>query len=188
MKKWLILGFLLLASCMGVPANVTVVDNVNASQYIGTWYEIARLDHSFERGMDNVTAHYEMQKSGEIKVTNKGFNTTKKEWKEVVGKAYFIEPAHADGTLLGKLKVSFFGPFYGAYNIIALDRTLYNYVMICGPNKKYLWIMSRTPELTYPIKQELVSQAKQLGFATDDLIYVNQNPVRLDYKAGPHVN
>ena len=189
MKNWGLLGLIwLLTSCMGVPDGIKVVDNVDANYYLGTWYEIARLDHRFERGLDNVTAHYELQKSGEIKVTNKGFNTATKEWKEVVGKAYFVDVPNADKTYLGKLKVSFFGPFYGAYNIIALDKTLYNFVMICGPNKKYLWIMSRTPELAYPIKQELVAEAKQLGFATDTLIYVNQNPVRLEYKAGPHVN
>ena len=188
MKNWVFLALVgLLTSCMGVPDSVKVVDNVDANQYLGTWYEIARLDHSFERGMDYVTAQYEMQKDGAIKVTNKGFVTAKKEWKEVVGKAYFIDQAHADKTYLGKLKVSFFGPFYGAYNIISLDKTLYNYVMVCGPNKEYLWIMSRTPELAYPIKQELISEAKKMGFATENLIYVNQNPVRLDYKSGPHI-
>lgn len=184
---FLLILMFLLTSCMGVPDGVKVVDNVDANQYLGTWYEIARLDHRFERGLDNVTANYELQKSGEIKVTNKGFNTAKKEWKEAVGKAYFIGQPYADKTYLGKLKVSFFGPFYGAYNIIALDKTLYNYVMICGPSKDYLWIMSRTPELTYPIKQHLVAKAQELGFAADNLIYVNQNPVRLEYKAGPHV-
>ena len=87
-----------------------------------------------------------------------------------------------------KLKVSFFGPFYGAYNIIALDKPYYNYVMICGPNKSYLWILARTPQLTYPIKQHLIAQAKELGFDTDKLIYVKQSSEVIEYKAGPHVN
>jgi apolipoprotein D and lipocalin family protein len=84
--------------------------------------------------------------------------------------------------------VSFFGPFYGAYNIIALDKPYYNYVMICGPNKSYLWILARTPQLTYPIKQHLIAQAKELGFDTDKLIYVKQSSEIIQYKAGPHVN
>jgi len=172
---------------MGVPDNVSIVEEVNAEQYLGTWYEIARLDHSFERGLDNVTAHYALQNDGSIKVTNRGYNRKDGKWNDAIGKAYFIEEPNADKTYTGKLKVSFFGPFYGAYNIIALDKVYYNYVMICGPNKDYLWILSRTPELTYPIKQQLVSQANELGFATDKLIYVNQNPDIPNYEAGQHV-
>ncbi len=187
MNKFLLLTLLLLTSCMGVPENVKVVDGVNAEQYLGTWYEIARLDHRFERGLDNVTAHYEQNEDGSIKVTNRGYNREDEEWNSAEGKAYFLEEPNADKTYLGKLKVSFFGPFYGAYNIIALDKVYYNYVMICGPDKEYLWILSRTPELTYPIKQHLVSQANELGFATDKLIYVNQNPDIPNYEAGQHV-
>lgn len=187
MKKIALLALFLLSSCMGVPENVEIVDGVNAEQYLGTWYEIARLDHSFERGLDNVTAQYAQNADGSIKVINRGYHRENKKWNEAIGKAYFIEKQNADKTYLGKLKVSFFGPFYGAYNIIALDKVYYNYVMICGPNKDYLWILSRTPELSYPIKQELVSQAKALGFATDKLIYVNQNPDIPDYDAGQHV-
>lgn len=187
MKKLWFVALLLLNSCMGVPDNVNIVEGVDAEQYLGTWYEIARLDHSFERGLDNVTAHYELRNDGGIKVTNRGYNRKDEKWKDAIGKAYFLEKPNADKTYTGKLKVSFFGPFYGAYNIIALDKVYYNYVMICGPNKDYLWILSRTPELTYPIKQHLVSQANELGFATDKLIYVNQNPDVPNYEAGQHV-
>lgn len=187
MKKLWLVAIFLLNSCMGVPDNVSIVEGVDAEQYLGTWYEIARLDHSFERGLDNVTAHYALQDDGSIKVTNQGYNREKKEWDTAIGKAYFIDAPNADKTYTGKLKVSFFGPFYGAYNIIALDKKYYNYVMVCGPNKDYLWILSRTPELTYPIKQHLVSQANELGFATENLIYVNQNPDIPNYDAGQHV-
>lgn len=187
MKKLWFIVLLLLNSCMGVPDNVNIVEGVDAEQYLGTWYEIARLDHSFERGLDNVTAHYALQNDGSIKVTNRGYNRKDEKWNDAIGKAYFIEEPNADKTYTGKLKVSFFGPFYGAYNIIALDKVYYNYVMVCGPNKDYLWILSRTPELTYPIKQQLVSQANELGFATDKLIYVNQNPDIPNYEAGQHV-
>ncbi|MEQ1531638.1 MAG: lipocalin family protein, partial [Methylococcales bacterium] len=135
-------------------------------------YEIARLDHTFERGLEQVTATYSQKENGSIKVINRGFNTEKKVWKEAEGKAYFIDPANADGSRTGKLKVSFFGPFYGAYNIIELDKTDYRYVMICGPDNSYLWILSRTPQLDDTVKQTLVAKAKSLGFATDKLIFV----------------
>jgi apolipoprotein D and lipocalin family protein len=160
-----------LTACMGVPDNVKVVEKVNASQYLGTWYEIARLDQSFERGLENITATYSLKEDGGIKVVNRGYNVKSKEWKQAEGKAYFVDPLNADKTNTGKLKVSFFGPFYGAYNIIALD-TNYQHVMICGPDKSYLWILSRTPQLAEPIKQGLVAEAKKLGFETEMLIYV----------------
>jgi apolipoprotein D and lipocalin family protein len=163
--------FLLLTACMGVPENVKVVESVNASQYLGTWYEIARMDHSFERGLEKITATYTAKEDGGIKVVNRGYNVESKAWQEAEGKAYFVDPPNADKTNTGKLKVSFFGPFYGAYNIIELEEN-YQHVMICGPDKSYFWILSRTPQLAEPIKQELVTKAKALGFATDKLIYV----------------
>ena len=173
MSKTLILVIIiLLSACMGVPDNVKVVDNIVANQYLGTWYEIARLDQSFERGLEKISATYSAKDDGGIKVLNRGFNVKKNEWKVAEGKAYFVDPPNANKTNTGKLKVSFFGPFYGAYNIIALDAN-YQHVMICGPDKSYLWILSRTPQLAEPIKQELIAQAKALGFATDKLIYVN---------------
>ncbi|OYZ07465.1 MAG: hypothetical protein B7Y32_02835, partial [Methylophilales bacterium 16-45-7] len=103
----------LLSSCMGVPDNVKVVQSVDANQYLGSWYEIARLDHSFERGLEQVTASYSKNADGSIKVINRGYHPEKKEWKEAEGKAYFVDAPNADGTYVGKLKVSFFGPFYG---------------------------------------------------------------------------
>ena len=175
MTKALVLVLLtLLTACMGVPENVKVVESVNASQYLGTWYEIARLDHSFERGLEKVTATYSAKDDGGIKVLNRGFNGAKNEWKEAEGKAYFVDPPNADKTNTGKLKVSFFGPFYGAYNIIALDAN-YQHVMICQPDKSYLWILSRKSQLAEPIKQALVAKAKAYGFATDTLIYVKHD-------------
>lgn len=164
----------LLTACMGVPDGVKVVDHVEPEKYLGTWYEIARLDHSFERGLEKVTATYSLQKDSEIKVVNRGYNPQKKEWKEAVGKAYFVDARHPDKTYTGKLKVSFFGPFYGAYNIIELDKPDYNYVMICGPNKSYFWLLSRTPQLSESVKTKLIAKASSLGFDTDKLIYVNQ--------------
>ena len=181
----LILTFCLTACASEMPAGIQVVDGVNAQQYLGTWYEIARLDHSFERNLDQVTATYSLREDGGIKVLNRGFNTQKNEWSDAEGKAYFTEPVNKDGTYMGKLKVSFFGPFYGPYHIIALDKTQYNYVMVTS-GKDYLWILSRTPQLTYPIKQELMAQAKTLGYATENLIFVKQAN-QVEYESGRHV-
>lgn len=175
MKTRILLASLcLLTACTGVPDGIKVVDKVDASQYLGTWFEIARLDHAFERGLVNVTATYGKRDDGGIKVINRGFDPAKKEWRQAEGKAYFIDPPNADKTNTGRLKVSFFGPFYGAYNIIELDKPYYNYVMVCGPDKSYFWILSRTPQLPYPIKQHLIARAKELGFNTSKLIYTKQ--------------
>lgn len=170
----LLLNAVVLSGCMGVPAGIQVVDHVDPKQYLGTWYEIARLDHSFERGLDKVTATYNARDDGGIQVINRGYNPKSQQWEQAEGKAYFLDAPHADKTFTGKLKVSFFGPFYGAYNIIALDKPYYHYVMVCGPDKSYFWILSRTPQLADPIKQQLIAQAKELGFNTDELIHVQQ--------------
>lgn len=184
----LIVSTFLLTSCsaeMPQAAKDSVVQNVDFNQYLGTWYEIARLDHSFERGLEQVTANYSLNNDGSIKVVNRGFKTKSKEWKEAIGKAKFVDVANADGTRTGRLKVSFFGPFYGAYNIIELDKPQYNYAMVSG-GQEYLWILSRTPQLTYPIKQELMARAKMWGYATDKLIFVKQAN-QAEYEAGQHV-
>jgi apolipoprotein D and lipocalin family protein len=188
MKIFSLMIFVLLAACnteMPQAAKENVVQSVDANQYLGTWYEIARLDHSFERGLEQVTANYSLDKDGSIKVVNRGFNPETKEWKEAIGKALFVDAANADGTRTGRLKVSFFGPFYGAYNIIELDKPYYNYAMVSG-GQDYLGILSRTPQLTYPIKQELIARAKHLGYATEKLIYVKQAN-QVEYESGRHV-
>ena len=186
-NTYLLVLTILLTACTGQPEGVIAIKSVDANQYLGTWYEIARLDHAFERDLEKVTATYSMRDDGGIKVVNRGFNVKTHQWKEAEGKAYFIDAANADKTNIGRLKVSFFGPFYGAYNIIELDKPYYNYVMICGPDKTYFWILSRTPQLAYPIKQDLIAKAKALGFATDKLIYVKQSGEIIRYEAGPHV-
>ncbi len=172
-KSFFLLLFTLLAACMGKADNIPVVE-FDPDQYLGKWYEVVRLDHSFERNLEQVTANYSKRDDGGLKVINRGYNAEKKEWEEAEGKAYFIEDLVAGKPTIGKLKVSFFGPFYGAYNIIELDKPYYNYAMVSGPDKDYLWILSRTPQLAYPIKQHLISKAKLLGFDTDKLIYVKQ--------------
>ncbi len=159
---------LLLAGCMGIPDNVEPVKDFDAGRYLGTWYEIARLDHSFERGLEKVTAHYSLREDGAIRVVNRGFDPGSLKWKEAVGKAYFVGDPHT-----GMLKVSFFGPFYGAYNIIFLDKD-YSYSVVCGPDRSYLWILARKPVMEESLLAGLVSRLKALNFDTGKLIYVRQ--------------
>ncbi len=166
-------------------AKESVVQSVDANQYLGTWYEIARLDNRFEKGLEQVTANYSLEKDGSIKVVNRGYDLKTKEWKEVTGKALFVDPANADGTRTGRLKVTFFWPFYGTYNIIELDKPYYNYALVSG-GLDYLWILSRTPQLNYPVKQHLMAQAKEMGYATDELVFVKQVN-QVEYEAGRHV-
>lgn len=183
----LLLVSLLLISCStALPSKVKAIDSVDANQYVGTWYEIARMDNYFERGLTQVTANYEKQKDGTIKVVNRGYNSAKKEWKEAIGSAYFVDPPNADKTNTGKLKVSFFKPIYAGYDIIVLDKPYYNYVMVAS-GKDDLWILCRTPQLDYPIKQDLLAKAKSLGYKVDSLIFTEQSGEVIDYKAGNHV-
>lgn len=157
--------------CTGVPEGVEVVDGFELERYLGTWYEIARLDHRFERGLSNVTANYSRRADEEgVDVVNRGYNERAGEWEEAQGEAYFIDTPYK-----GRLKVSFFGPFYGAYNIIELDKENYEYSMVAGPDRSYLWILARTPDLDEFTVERLVSAANELGFPTDELIYVDHD-------------
>jgi apolipoprotein D and lipocalin family protein len=157
-----------LGGCLGIPDGAEAVQGFELERYLGTWYEIARMDHSFERGLSRVTAEYSLRDGGGVNVVNSGFDTATGKWSEADGKAYFI----GDSTV-GQLKVSFFGPFYGAYNVIALDREDYQWSMVAGPDLKYLWILSRTPALEKSTLDKLIFQAAALGFNTGDLIYVS---------------
>lgn len=152
---------------MNIPDNVKPVSDFKLDRYLGTWYEIARLDHSFERGLEKVSATYTPMDKGGIKVINRGFDPVKNKWKEAVGKAFFVE-----SNDVGRLKVSFFGPFYGGYNIIELDKINYSYAVVCGPKKSYLWILARNQFLEKSILDGIVYRLKNIGFKTDELIYV----------------
>lgn len=153
---------------VGIPANVKAVDGFDAQRYAGKWFEITRLENRFEKGLEQVTANYTARDDGGLTVVNRGFDPVKNQWREATGKAYFV-----NAETEGRLKVSFFGPFYGAYNIIALDKD-YQWSLVCGPDRSYLWILARTPTLPEPTVRQLVEKAKGLGFDTDALVYVNQ--------------
>jgi apolipoprotein D and lipocalin family protein len=170
MRKLPLLICLLLGSCAGLPEGVRPVQNFTLERFLGTWYEIARLDHSFERGLSRVTAEYSLNDDGTVKVVNRGFSEQRGTWKSAEGKARFVESED-----LGYLKVSFFGPFYGSYIVAELDEETYRYALISGPNKDYLWLLARTPTIETAVKTRLIAKAKDLGFAVENLIYVDHD-------------
>ncbi|MGD8176561.1 lipocalin family protein [Marinimicrobium sp. ARAG 43.8] len=170
MKPWVmgvLLAVMLLSGCSntGIPEGLEPVENLDVQRYLGQWHEIVRLDHGFEEGLEQVTATYSLREDGGVKVVNRGYNSESGEWEEAEGKAYFIE----DDTT-GRLKVSFFGPFYGGYNIIELDED-YQYAMITGPDRSYFWLLFRSPEPDAERVEQLVNRADELGFDTDAFIY-----------------
>nr|WP_249325610.1 lipocalin family protein [Halomonas boliviensis] len=159
----------LLTGCTGIPDGTEAVTGFELDRYLGQWYEIARLDHSFERGLDCVTATYSLRDDGGVRVINRGYNLEEQAWDEAEGRAYFI-----DDENVGRLKVSFFGPFYGGYNVLALDEE-YQWALVSGPNRDYLWILSRTPEMDSAAENHLRQRAAELDFPTDELIDVTQS-------------
>jgi len=168
MRMWWCTLLIILAGCSGVPKGLQPVGNFELRQYLGRWYEIARLDHRFERGLTQVTADYQRLAAGRVEVINRGFDTAKGEWREAKGVARF-----QGAPDVGSLEVSFFGPFYGGYNVLVLDAG-YRYALVAGSNRNYLWILARDPQLDRATIDTLVGQAKAWGFATEALILVEQ--------------
>ncbi len=166
-----LLAVLLLTACTGLPGNIKPVADFDLNRYLGTWYEIARLDHSFERGLSNVTAQYSLRDDGGVTVINGGFDKQKGKWKSATGKALFT-----GSETSGHLKVSFFGPFYGSYVVFTLDPD-YQYAFITGFNKKFLWLLSRSPTVKPAVLDLFMQQAKAAGFDLSDLILVDHSTV-----------
>jgi Bacterial lipocalin len=175
MKLWhVVTGFtviMALVACKSPtpPKGIKPVADFDASRYLGKWYEIARLDYYFERGLDHVTAEYSQNKDGTIRVVNRGYSAASMKWKESEGKAVFT------GTKsTAALKVSFFGPFYAGYNVIAIDQD-YQYALVSGQSRDYLWILSRTPDIPTDIKIKYLEIAREYGFPIHKLIWVKQD-------------
>lgn len=170
MKKILTtISALLLGGCLGMPETVKPVSNFELDRYLGKWHEIARLDHSFERGLSQVTAEYSLKDDGSVLVINRGFSAADNEWQEAEGKASFV---NSDSE--GYLKVSFFGPFYGSYVVFELDHQGYQYAFVSGPDTDYLWLLARTPTVSDAVLKKFVDMAGAMGFDTKKLIYVQQ--------------
>ena len=156
-----------ITACTGKPDGMVAVKNFELDRYLGKWYEIARLDHSFERGLDNITAVYSLRDDGGVEVINSGYSIEDNEWRQAEGKAYFV-----DDTNSGHLKVSFFGPFYGSYIIFEMDMKDYQHAFISGPSTSYLWLLSRTPQVSPEIIDQFKKRAAEFGFDTSKLIFV----------------
>ncbi|HWR58795.1 MAG TPA: lipocalin family protein [Thermodesulfovibrionales bacterium] len=170
MKKLSIVLVMLLMGCVGIPENVKPVDHFKLEKYLGKWYEIARLDHSFERGLSRVTADYSLRNDGGLRVLNRGYSAKENKWETAEGKAYFVKNSDQ-----GYLKVSSFGPFYGSYIVFELDHENYEYSLVCGPDKSYLWILARSPEIKEDLENILIAKASALGFDTGKLIFVDHD-------------
>jgi len=163
------LALLIFGSCAKMPKGAEPVKNFQKEKYLGKWYEIARFDFRFEKNLNNTTAFYSLREDGFIKVQNRGYNNVTNEWQESIGKAKFV----GDPTV-AMLKVSFFGPFYGGYNVIALDDE-YKYALIAGNSLKYLWILAREKTIPEEIKIAYLKKAQEIGFDTDKLIWVEHD-------------
>lgn len=172
MNSLVLMLLFLLAGCVGMPPGVQPVGDFKVERYGGTWYEIARLDHSFERGMSRVTAEYSLREDGGLEVLNRGYADDAQTWKQIEGKAYFVQNPD-----LGHLKVSFFGPFYGSYVVFDLDAQDYRYALVSGPDLSYLWLLSRSPTLDMATQNRLLAKAAAAGFDTSKLIFVNHDPL-----------
>ena len=156
-------------SCSTIPRGAVAVTPFDKDRYLGKWYEIARLDFKHEKNLNNVTAEYTLNDDGTIRVDNRGYHTKKDKWQQAIGKAKFV-----DDEDVAKLKVSFFGPFYSGYNVIALDDD-YQYALVAGKNLKYLWILSRETEIPAGVRDNYLRIAEDIGYETDDLVWVEHN-------------
>jgi apolipoprotein D and lipocalin family protein len=167
MRPLLFLALALLAGCGQIPDGVEPVRGFEAERYLGRWYEVARLDHSFERGLDSISATYTARADGGIDVLNRGYDRAAGEWREARGRARFVGPRD-----VAMLEVSFFGPFYGGYNVVALDPD-YQLSLVAGPTRDYLWILARRPDPPRDAVERFVERARELGFDTGALIWVS---------------
>lgn len=169
----LALGVLGAVACSTAPPQgISPVTPFDIARYAGKWYEIARLDHSFERGLSDVSATYSQQADGSIEVINRGYDDKRKDWRQALGRARFTgDPTRAS------LKVSFFGPFYGGYHVVALDQERYRWAMVVGPDRDYLWILARDRQLPAALREQLLDRARALGIDVGALIWVTQTRV-----------
>ena len=144
-------------------ASIPAVSGLEPARYMGQWYEIARLPHSFERGLQRVRAEYRLREDGRIDVCNRGMRGT--EPREVRGIAFLKDE---QPPYRGELRVSFFRPFYGDYRIIALSPD-YRWAVVTSGTRDYLWILARTPTLPEAELGSLLTRCREWGFEVDRL-------------------
>ncbi|UII25961.1 lipocalin family protein [Fulvivirga maritima] len=153
-----------------IPEGIEPIKAFDKERYLGKWYEIARFDFRFEKGLSNVTAEYSLNDNGSIKVVNRGYADKKGKFKESVGKAKFVQD---DQT--AQLKVSFFGPFYAGYNVIAIDPD-YKNALVVGESRDYMWLLSRDTTMPEDIKKAYLDLAEKHGFDTSQLVWTEHDP------------
>ena len=166
MKKMRTLSVLLcrLAGCSKLTVDNSVVNDFDLNRFLGEWYEIARFDHRFERDMERTKALYVLREDGKVDVLNTG--KKKGKYSEAKGVAKLTDtPA--------RLRVSFWGPFYSDYRVMMLDKD-YQYALIGSGSDNYLWILSRTPQISPETKNKILTEARRRGYDTTKLIWVKQ--------------
>ncbi len=159
-------------ACSSIPKGAVAVKPFDKVKYLGKWYEIARLDFKYEKNLDNTSAEYSLNNNGTIKVDNKGYNTKNGKWQQAIGKAKFVGDEN-----IAMLKVSFFGPFYAGYNVVAIDKD-YKYALIAGASLKYLWILSRETTIPDDIKDQYLNIAEGIGYHTNKLLWIKHDKLR----------
>lgn len=166
---WILLVAVSLAGCAHrPPSGLSAVTPFAGERYLGRWYEIARLDHWYERGLTDVRAVYRRQADGTLEVINRGYDPTLGEWRQAVGRALCVgDPQRAS------LKVSFFGPFYGGYHVVALDSE-YRWALVVGDSRDAFWILARERSIPPELRETLLARARALGIDTAALIWTPQ--------------
>jgi apolipoprotein D and lipocalin family protein len=164
-----VVALIFLKSCKTIPKSAKAIKPFKVESYLGKWYEIARFDYRFEKNLNNTTATHSLNRDGTLNVENSGYDYQKRVWKKATGRARFVGPANE-----AKLKVSFFGPFYAGYNVVALDDN-YSYALVAGKNLNYLWILSREKSIPENIKQSFLQKGREIGYDTKKLVWVNQD-------------
>lgn len=157
------------ASSPQIPQGIVPVKPFDLTRYLGKWYEVGRLENRFERGLTRTTAEYSLNPDQTVKVINRGFDPWKGRWTQATGTARFVRSPDE-----GALKVSFFGPFYGGYNIVDIDEGGYQWSIIVGSTRSYFWVLSREPEPSEELKARAVAQALLLGINPDAILWVPQ--------------
>lgn len=152
----------------------STIRNLNLKRYLGTWYEIARFDHSFEKGMDNTQAEYTLKEDGTVRVENTGWKDGK--FHRSTGKAFQPSPEKDPA----RLRVSFFGPFYSDYRVLMLTPD-YENALVGSKSDKYLWILSRVPDPSYEVLSAMIEEARNRGYDVDKLLWVPQDDAMAEY-------